>query len=332
LTKKIYHFYHIWADGKWEIPLQDNLDYLEKGGLINSLDKFYVGIVGKEKNRAIVKQYLKDRNISHEICIEKNEGFEQETLDEICNLEDEDAYILYAHTKGSYNDEEYEHKWRKDLSQTLIANWKECIEKLQKNEAVGSQYTVVNYVDSIQISICYPPGQIFARYGEFDGNFWWSHLKYLKMLGKPFRIPEPETGYRRETAETWIRNLCNVFDHAKSGDAGFDRGDTKRNRFSVYSFRADYGGGVGANVETFSPYSSLRELINSLIHKKEINKSSIILVFLDYVDIYKDPIKITIEAYTKISKGDGHHYDRLHFRKSFLFKDKTVLLELTNLW
>jgi hypothetical protein len=307
------------------------LDYLKSGGLIDNLDEFYVGIVGKEENRLLVKQYLKERNIKHKVCTEKDEGFEQETLDEICNLEDEDAYILYAHTKGSYNDEEYEHRWRKQLSKSLIENWKECLEKLQENQAVGNQYTVVNYFDSINTAICYPPGKIFARYGEFDGNFWWSHLKYLKMLGKPYRIKTKNASYSRESAETWLRNLCNVFDYAKMGDAALDTQYKESSRFSVYSFKTDYGDGV-SQVETFSPYKSLKELINSLIEKKDINKSSIILVFFDYEDIYKDPLKITIEAFTRIEKDDGHHEDRIHFRKGFLFKDKTILFELTNLW
>jgi hypothetical protein len=331
LRKKIYHFYHIWADGEWQVPLQDNLDYLHKGDLINNLDEFYVGIVGKEENRLLVKQYLQERNIKHKVCTEKDRGYEQETLDEICNLKDEDAYILYAHTKGSYNTEEYEHRWRKELSKNLIENWRECIEKLQDNQAVGNQYTVVNRTNLIHVAVCYPPGKIFARYGDFDGNFWWSHLRYLKMLGRPYRILDLETGYRREAAETWLRNLCNVFDHAKIGDAALESED-KQPRFSVYSFWVDYGGGAGAKVETFSPYKSFKELINSLLHKKEINKSSIIIVFLYYEDIYKSPIKLTIESYTKISKNDGNRYDRLHFRKGFLFKDPIVLFELTNLW
>ena len=344
MRKKIYHFYHIWADGKWEIPLQDNLDYLKSGGLIDNLDEFYVGIVGKEENRLLVKQYLKERSIKHKVCTEKDEGFEQETLDEICNLEDEDAYILYAHTKGSYNDEEYEHRWRKELSKTLIENWEECLYRLQDNFIVGRQYTVENCTSLVHVSICYPPGKIFARYGDFEGNFWWSHLVYLKMLGKPYRIrgknpftdssrhfQNEDSSYLRESAETWLRNMYNVRGVGRRGGSDLKNSQNEQGMFSVYSLKPDYNPG-GAKIDFKTQHKSLKDLINSLIHKKEINKSSIITVFLNYEDIYKDPFKLTIEACTKIKKIDGGSYDRVDFRKTFIFKDKTILFELTNLW
>jgi len=333
VDKKIYHFYHIWADGAWHLPVEEHILSLRHGGLIDNIYKFYIGIVGSKENRNSVKEYLNKQDIVFKICTEKDFGFEQETLEKIPELEDDDGYILYAHTKGSYNNKIYEHESRKKLNKNLIENWRLCVDKLQDNAAVGLQYTVVNYYNMVQISIYYPPGKIFARYGEFDGNFWWSHVKYLKALGKPFKIKTSDGLYIRQHAETWIRNLCNVVFAAKEGDALLPSDFDENNRFSVFSVdtTANIIGAETENVE----YESLKDLIQDLLEKEYINYSSRVSLIIKEEDLYAEPLSFVVQGLTK-KEVDGvlfgkQNYKRSSFKKRVIFKDRTVLFELANM-
>jgi hypothetical protein len=181
---KIYHFYHIWADGKWQSPLSDHISALKESGIIDILSSWNIGLVGNKKNRKEVKEFLKARKINYIICNEIDFGFEQETMDKILDINDQDALVLYAHTKGSYNDTEFEHEWRKSMTNDLVNHWAECLYHLQSHAAVGCHYTTLEEKGPL----C--TGEVVRKErGMFYGNFWWAHLRYLKAIGKPDRSP-----------------------------------------------------------------------------------------------------------------------------------------------
>lgn len=313
MKNKIYHFYHIWADGKWQVPLSEHIDALLRSNLINNIYSFQVGIVGKPENREQVKSYLNKRNIDFFICKEIDLGSEHETLDEIINLEDNDdsAYILYAHTKGSYNDQKFEHDWRQNMTDLLIHRWEECVNQLSFNTIVGPSYSTNHGSMKFPLKIAYPQGKSHASYGHFNGNFWWSHLKNIKLLGKPMRLYNFDGTYDRNAAEIWVKNLCNTM-------IGEDT-------FSAYSM--GYDNIQNVEVEHHTLYSSIQELISDLKNTGRINSEEVIAILIHRDEIYKNPLKLTVQAFKYVGK-DGNYYHKLNFKKSFLFKDRTALLEL----
>jgi hypothetical protein len=193
---KVHHFYHIWADGNWQSPLSEHISALKESEIVSILSSCNFGIVGNQKNREEVKKFLdkhskfdareekflEGKKINYTICNEVDFGFEQETMDKILDIDDEDALILYAHTKGSYNDTRFEHEWRQSMTNDLVNHWAECLYHLESHAAVGCHYTTLQENGPI----C--SGAVVKKErGLFYGNFWWAHLRYLKAIGKPDR-------------------------------------------------------------------------------------------------------------------------------------------------
>lgn len=183
---KIYHFYHVWADGKWQLPVKEHVEYLKKSGLIDNII-FKVGLVGKRTNRLRVKEYLMQQKIKFEICTQVEKGFEHETLDKIVELDDnDDAYVFYAHSKGAYNNVEFEHEWRNKMNISLISNWKKCLEQLKDNVSiVGYHYAVHNNTLSEFNSDLY-----FKKYKNMVDPKDWE-----KLLKKKYLFPFQTVNY-----------------------------------------------------------------------------------------------------------------------------------------
>ena len=220
----IYHFYHIWADGDWKASVTNHInEYLAKSNLAYVLSSFEVGIVGSQKNIDEVKVYLKSFcPIDFNICHETSVGYEQETLDKIRLYDKEDGYVLYAHSKGSYNGAKYNIKWKNRMSEKLILDWMNCVDLLKYHALVGTQYCVsknkdldvdkasllppsMTNTDSLDEVRCYPNSITEGEKGIFFGNFWWSHLRYLNRLSSPKRE-------HRYQSERWIFDLQSVVD------------------------------------------------------------------------------------------------------------------------
>lgn len=236
-STKIHHFYHIWADGQWKVPLLEHISALKDSGINDALSSCNFGIVGNRENRKYVKEFLEKHSklynfssnhdgfnnshiknikisyLTYNICTEADFGFEQETMDKILDIKDEDALILYAHTKGSYNNTKFEHEWRRSMTNDLVQHWPECVYHLQSHSAVGCHYTNLTETGPI----C--TGEVVRKErGFFHGNFWWCHLRYLKAMGKPNRSPtiikmsdETESlSYSRIDAEYYLLGLKEV--------------------------------------------------------------------------------------------------------------------------
>jgi len=199
---KIYHYYHIWADGKWELPVSEHLAVLNESALMGNLKEFNIGIVGKEENRIKVKEYLEKNVLKYSIVAEANEGFEQETMDKMVECSSKNGVILYAHTKGSSNDTEFEHIWRRSMNHDLIKDWVSCLELLGLYAAVGTHYAIPT--DSGMIC---NNRNVKTERGFFYGNFFWTHVRYAKALGYPNRSLTSYEIYSRIDAEYWLLGL-----------------------------------------------------------------------------------------------------------------------------
>jgi len=211
----IYHFYHIWADGDWQESVEEHINALERSNLIRVLSSFEVGIVGNRENIDSVKTYLKNRGIAYNVCSESIEGYEDITLNAIRLYNKEDGYVLYAHTKGSYTQSQGNTNWRRNLTRRLVMEWMNCIDLLDDYSAIGSRYFVLKdglpeETDISQQPLinfrCISSSKIEARKGVFFGNFWWSHLRYLKQL-KPLGKLNLDTRFE---AEHWLYHLKDV--------------------------------------------------------------------------------------------------------------------------
>lgn len=184
---KLYHFYHIYADGDWYVPVSQHLTALKKWDLINNLSALKVGIVGTPENRTNVIQYLTNK-IIFDVVSEQDEGWEQATQIPLHAFSlINNGYILYAHSKGAANISKLNNFWRKSMTFYNVGQWQKAVEKLDEGfDAVGQHWM-------------YPPPYLPDHEGTpfFGGTFWWTSLAHIRELGKP-------TLENRHIAEDWI--------------------------------------------------------------------------------------------------------------------------------
>lgn len=220
---KLYNFYHLWVDGNWKAPLNDHIDYLESSLLYGNIEKVYVGLVGSQTNRIMAKEYIRlNAGKKYEIIAEADTGFEQVTQDAMVDFaKDHDGYVFYNHSKGSFNDVEFEHAWRKELYSVLVGNWRKAVRKLADHSMVGTyylmpkhtamEYRLKNDNDDIKYSR-FLMNEVWEEKGHFSSNFWWTHLKYIRALGYPERVATTQDPYLkyaddRLAAEVWIKGM-----------------------------------------------------------------------------------------------------------------------------
>ena len=196
----IHHFYHVYSQGKWKLPLIDHLRALNQYELMNNLKSFHVGLVGSKKSRDEVKKFLNENKVKYKVCAEVHDGWEQETMDQIHKFaQKHDGYVYYAHTKNAVNINPLHIDWRLSMTYYTAVKWQDCKQALDEGySAAGTHYLTSS-------------GQIndLKNSGFFGGTFWWTHLKYIKN----FPLPERNNRY---DAEGWICNLKNVVE--SSGD------------------------------------------------------------------------------------------------------------------
>lgn len=185
---KLYHFYHIYSDGKWVKPVWEHLRALQKSRLSRHLESISIGIAGSEDNRRKVEKFLKVYSLifrlNCKVVNQEDDGWEQVTLDKLYEFsQDHHGYVLYAHTKGASNDEEPNPSWRKSMTHFTVLRWKNAVEKLKDYQAVGCYWLL--------------PEDLPVNGYYFGGNFWWTHLSLVRTLGKPSRSC-------RFQAEMWL--------------------------------------------------------------------------------------------------------------------------------
>jgi hypothetical protein len=221
---KIHHFYHVYSNGSWEMPFREHINALRHTSLIDNLYSFHIGIVGNEQSRESVKRLIKDENLNAVICCEADDGWEQETLDELLEFSKEnDGLILYAHTKTAVNINDLHLRWRKSMAYHNIINWQKNVDILTNPDEVF-HITGCHYLDSATAS---NPDTVPVKTfkGFMAGNYWWSKLEYIRNLDKCHRN-------NRYFAEIWISDLKDIYqDEYKIYD--FDPIHPGQNRFTA---------------------------------------------------------------------------------------------------
>lgn len=177
----IHHYYHLYADGDWQVPLKEHIEAIEK---ITDPIQVRVGIVGSPENMDAAASALPREG--WDLCAIANQGWEQVTLNALFReLPEIDGPVLYAHTKGAANPSKVNDAWRRCMTHHNIIGWSRAVRYLDYNDLVGCHWlTPQQYPEAVQIPF-------------FGGNFWWATPEYLRTL------PEPSMETRHH-AEAWV--------------------------------------------------------------------------------------------------------------------------------
>lgn len=173
-------FYHVWQIPGWELLYQQQIMALYTSGLYNHLKTIYVCCNGKENLPFETPKIIQRYNNNH-----TNESDTLHSMWQFSNV-NKSAKILYLHTKGiSYQLHPLRKNidaWRLYLEFYNIYKWKDCVEKLNEYDIVGTEWTSVatNYVaKDKQINL---PNNA----GIYLGNFWWANANYISSLNKDY--------------------------------------------------------------------------------------------------------------------------------------------------
>lgn len=171
----IHHFYHIYADGKWQEPVSEHVRAL-KMGLYDNLNTFAIGIVGSAENRHAVIDYLNTEGLAYEVYAEALQGWEQETQIPMWLFSQDNAgAMLYAHSKGSSDPSDVNVRWRRSMDYWCTVRWQDAIEKLKDHDAYGSHW--------IQPLVSMPEHK--KGNWMFAGTFFWLRCEVLARFPKP---------------------------------------------------------------------------------------------------------------------------------------------------
>lgn len=172
-------FYHVYQVANWRQLFDEQIGLLVSSGLAQSAELVHVGINGNDLPEI---QYPNFRCVLNPLP----HGEETPTLLDLKQFcaENEDAQVLYMHTKGITQPMQSTHDWRKMMEYFCVERWVDCIEKLQIHDAVGCLY----------MDECY-----YGFFPHFSGNFWWANASYINRLDHSYL-----DGGLRQNREFWI--------------------------------------------------------------------------------------------------------------------------------
>jgi hypothetical protein len=178
----------VWADGSWKVPVHEHLRALRDSRFNGSV---HVGIVGTPENREAAEHYfVKFWSPAVDWCAKADDGFEQVTLNalhEYVHEDDAARHVLYAHTKGAFQESVQRDLWRESMTAHLVRHGGDlAVPLLETYDAVGLHWLTPEE---------FPHRGITTPF--FGGNFWWATAAYLRTL------PRPGTSNRFD-AEAWI--------------------------------------------------------------------------------------------------------------------------------
>jgi len=169
---KLAIFYHIAQMGMSAFIYQQQLHRLYTSGLIEAADYIHFGVNGDNELF----------NVPDKVVVVQNRNWKEETetlisLRDFCN-QNPDYKVLYFHTKGVSKGTLTANAWRLMMEYFVIDKWRECVEKLNEYDCVGSNLS--------------PVGETLWSNGEttqpvkgtynFIGTFWWANAKHIQTL------------------------------------------------------------------------------------------------------------------------------------------------------
>ena len=211
------HYYHLCAVNDWRRIVGEHFVALESSGLVDELDSIKVGVVGETHEREAACAFVTHWFPKAEIVAEAGAGWEQITQFPLWFEAQGGAVgrVLYAHTKGVWNHNDPNERWRKAMTKWLITEWRTAVALLdddrdvvgchQLEEAVWP-YEVPHWLGiggARHISEMLnretdgeypfdPDGSEWAdeprpirQAIHFSGNFWWTTMDWIRELPLP---------------------------------------------------------------------------------------------------------------------------------------------------
>jgi hypothetical protein len=196
----IYCFYHICCVAKGFEVFKEQLQLLKSSGLLNKLDKLYLGLLGDYHTFLKMDLYLNEPKI-HVIYTSKDvTEMEFPTISSIKNFCDnsvENHKILYIHTKNIRYPNSLTHlQWRKYLEYFNIERHDECIKDLDTYDTCGVNFHI-------------------KPWKHYSGNFWWATSNHIKKLVHPNILPRDGTrtgAGGRYNMEKWLLTHLKITD------------------------------------------------------------------------------------------------------------------------
>ena len=169
---KIAIFYHIAQMGMSAFIYQQQLHRLYTSGLIGAADYIHFGVNGDNELF----------NVPDKVVVVQNKNWKEETetlisLRDFCNR-NPDYKVLYFHTKGVSKGTLTVNAWRLMMEYFVIDKWRECVEKLNEYDCVGSNLSPVGETLWSNGTITKP---VEGSY-NFTGTFWWANAKHIQTL------------------------------------------------------------------------------------------------------------------------------------------------------
>jgi hypothetical protein len=194
VTLPVFHWYHCYADGAWEVPAAEHVKALRDWGF--RADGITVGLVGSaEKVSAARDWFTSELNgLGPLDFISAETGFEHVTLQALHSWArgyDGEAAVLYAHTKGAGNPHTGTGHWRHVMTTAVVSRWRACAALLEDGyDAAGAAWMLSPWYKA----------------WFFAGNFWWARSDYLARLPE---LPPPDS----------VEGTAVVFGHGGRYDA-----------------------------------------------------------------------------------------------------------------
>lgn len=171
-------FYHVFPGDNWEDMYLEQLGALLASKLYEQLDYFYIGF-----NGSLDLLSLPGKAIACENQNKKEETDTLRALHQWCK-ENDDAAVLYMHTKGVSRRTGYTDDWRHLMEFFCIHSWSKCIGHLTSSDVVG-----VNWQENTSM----------GWHPHFSGGFWWANSNYVANLSDEY-LDHPNRYWR----EFWI--------------------------------------------------------------------------------------------------------------------------------
>ena len=211
----ILGFYHVAMLNNWHAIMHNQINKLNKSGLLQKSEHIYTTFLGPYKQLQRLGKLPDKFHIHYEPDLALYENFTIETIKELSAKENFVCY--YFHTKGvSVSDEkrynaksklkEYGYtpiskvkqnvvRWRLLMDYFIIEKWQDAFDSMKDYDCAG-----VNWRNK--------------PFRHFAGNYWWSKSMYLRTLQSVYDFnyesPFVEEEKVRHRAEAWIGQKPNV--------------------------------------------------------------------------------------------------------------------------
>jgi hypothetical protein len=329
MEKPVYIFYHLYCKNNGYDLFLKTFNKIKIYGLLNEISKFFVVLVGPDKN--IIYEKLSTFDFKFNLYIgEKNYG-EMDTLDLIYDFSlKEDFNLLYLHSKGAsqlernVNDsllKNVEH-WTDYLEYFCIKKHHDCLEKLKKYDICSTEWKT-------------------EPYPHFAGNFWWANSSYVRNNLKKYsvnsipvsnynalfedRILDHQKNEEKLKCEFWISNIlnCSYF--------SFHQTPNDLNLYQHPYFIQNYMN-IQKNIwphpieDRISAWKGLENYIIPIMNEFNIQPNSALEFGVDYgystkifSKIFKKVIGVDTflsDEHTNHEQGDNFYYEVKNFFKN----------------